>query len=232
MSEECKNCKHKIPKINYKNCPYCGQRTNVKKLDFGTVIDEFVSYAFHFENNKLAFTIYSMIKNPGKVLYGYVLGERKKYQNPVSYFFTCALLYYFFVHYFAEPNHVYIGVINTLSNYQRISLLVGLSFIGWLCVGIPEQNIFEIFLCICLIYGTSFITSSIFILLQWSFIDDIKTLPELGRYIVSDLPSALTIFYFIGSFMKAAKVNLFRLVPTILIGYWYYVYFIGELIKK
>jgi len=78
--------------VSGKYCHECGQKTNIKRLDFKGLTEE-ISYFFtHIEKGFLR-TSKEFIIHPGVTSLNYLKGKRKNYQKPVSYFLIWVGLY-------------------------------------------------------------------------------------------------------------------------------------------
>ena len=82
MSITCLNCG---TEITDKFCPHCGQKKEVKKLTWHSLIQEIVHFFSHIEHGFLN-TSYQLLIHPGKVIREYLDGKRIKYQKPISLF--------------------------------------------------------------------------------------------------------------------------------------------------
>ncbi|SFR52681.1 Protein of unknown function [Robiginitalea myxolifaciens] len=78
----CKNCNDYI-QHEYRFCPNCGAKTEVRRVTFKTLIKDFLDRVFDLDNS-LFRTIKGMILRPEAVIDGYLSGLRKRYLNPVS----------------------------------------------------------------------------------------------------------------------------------------------------
>ncbi len=90
--KECLNCG--LPLQGEENfCPNCGQRNDVRKLNFGnflsTIFSEFISY-----DSKFWRTIFILILKPGKVSKDYINGKRAQYVNPFRFYLTVSIIFF------------------------------------------------------------------------------------------------------------------------------------------
>jgi hypothetical protein len=171
-----------------------------------------------------------MIIKPGTVMYEFIYGKRKTYQSPVTYLFMGIFCYTLFINHVIDAKKLYIGVLLSLGKYKLVLLMVGLAVIGWLVSGIPDYTFYDVVVIFCYTYGTSFLVTPFFILAQEPFIEEIKAFPTILRYVVSDLPSAVLIFYILASFYVVAKINWWRYILNAILGYCYYLFFIQKLL--
>ena len=78
----CKNCDDYI-QHEYRFCPSCGAKTEVRRVTFTTLIKDLLDRVFDLDNS-LFRTLKGMILRPEAVIDGYLTGVRKRYLNPVS----------------------------------------------------------------------------------------------------------------------------------------------------
>ncbi len=85
----CLNC-GKVFTGNY--CPNCGQKAEVERLSATVLLKETVHFFSHFEKG-LLHTAWNFIVRPGKASIDFLIGKRKQFQKPVSYFLILTGLY-------------------------------------------------------------------------------------------------------------------------------------------
>ena len=229
---KCLNCNKLIPSTKYKFCPFCGQSASVERISAKVVL-EGVLNAFNFDNNRILYTLKSMLSNPGETMLDYLEGGRHKYQNPISFLFLSLFFYGLIINYLVAPQGNYIGVIMIFNQFKLVFLMAGLSGIGWVISGRPRFNYYETFIIFSFVYGTSFFITPIFTLIQVEIevMQKMKSLPKITKFLASDFPSILFIFYCLASFFKAAKISWFRFALTGVVGLAYYLFFIEEFAK-
>jgi len=88
----CLNCD--LPLAGEENfCPNCGQRNDVRSLNFGSflyaIFSEFISY-----DSRLWRTIIALIIHPGKVSREYIGGKRFRYANPFRFYLTISIVFF------------------------------------------------------------------------------------------------------------------------------------------
>ncbi len=81
-STYCKNCE---TQAEGSYCSSCGQRTSVHTITFKETFSDLASGLFSFEAPFWK-TLKLLITNPGKLFREYLLGKRKSYFKPVSFF--------------------------------------------------------------------------------------------------------------------------------------------------
>ncbi|MBO0321892.1 DUF3667 domain-containing protein [Muricauda sp. CAU 1633] len=80
----CKNC-HTSLRSDFSYCPTCGAKVIRKRLTLKNVGQD-LSYQVFNLDNKLLKTFRHLFTQPEVVITSYILGTRKKYMNPISYF--------------------------------------------------------------------------------------------------------------------------------------------------
>jgi hypothetical protein len=75
-----------------KYCPYCGQKAGVERLTASVLLKETVHFFSHFEKGFL-YTAWNFIVRPGSASINFLMGKRKQFQKPVSYFLILTGLY-------------------------------------------------------------------------------------------------------------------------------------------
>ena len=86
MAVTCLNCG---TEIQDEFCPHCGQKKEVKKLTWRTLVQETVHFFSHIEHSFLNTSI-QLFLHPGRVIKEYLEGKRKKYYKPISFYLVWA----------------------------------------------------------------------------------------------------------------------------------------------
>ncbi len=75
-------------------CPHCGQKQNIPRLNWKTLLHDFSSRIYGIDG---AFpqTVKGLFKQPGVVIQEYIDGVRNKYVGPVGYYFLLFTIYAF-----------------------------------------------------------------------------------------------------------------------------------------
>ena len=89
MSVTCLNCK---AEIQHKFCPYCGQKKDVKRLTWHSLLAEIAHFFSHIEHGFLN-TSYQLLIRPGKTINEYLEGKRQKYHKPVGFYLIWVALF-------------------------------------------------------------------------------------------------------------------------------------------
>ena len=84
----CLNCG---AEIQHQFCPYCGQKNDVKKLNWHSLVHEIGHFFTHIEKGFLN-TSFQLLTRPGRVIKEYLEGKRKKYHKPVSFYLIWAAI--------------------------------------------------------------------------------------------------------------------------------------------
>lgn len=85
----CLNCG---AEVSGKFCPVCGQKVNIHRFSFKTLMEEVVHFFTHIEENFL-YSTKQFILQPGNSSINYLNGKRKQYQKPISFFLIWTGLY-------------------------------------------------------------------------------------------------------------------------------------------
>lgn len=88
MLTTCLNCG---AEIQQQFCPYCGQKKDVKKLNWHSFVHEITHFFTHIEKGFLN-TSFQLLTRPGRVMKEYLEGKRKKYNKPVSLYLVWAAI--------------------------------------------------------------------------------------------------------------------------------------------
>jgi hypothetical protein len=100
MISTCKNCNNRY-KGNF--CNNCGQTANTHDISFHYVWHDIQHGLFHFDN-KLFYTIKSLILRPGYTIKDFINGKRVKHFGPISFVIFLATLYGLLKHLIEIPS--------------------------------------------------------------------------------------------------------------------------------
>ncbi|MFI5131533.1 MAG: DUF3667 domain-containing protein [Chitinophagales bacterium] len=153
MSTKCLNCGNSINK-NF--CSNCGQKKEVGKLTWHSLVTEIFHFFSHIEKGFLN-TSFQLIIRPRKVISEYLAGKRKKYFKPLSlylvWFSLHLITFNLLTHWMHYENHRTSnflfagGEVGTFivrhNNIFGLLLLPILSFAVWLIVSRPKMNYVE-----------------------------------------------------------------------------------------
>jgi len=166
MEKICLNCGRKV---RHEFCPYCGQRTDVERLDMKHFTIEILQFFTHIESTFFK-TSLMMMTQPGQILLEWLKGKRQKYFRPVRFFLTWTtieLLCNRFISHSMNLEPVVSKLVNTsdpeilMTSLQHTQLfyLISLPFsalLGYYLLGRPKFYVFETFVIAFYIYGGSF----------------------------------------------------------------------------
>lgn len=158
MSAKCLNCGNSIT-MNF--CPNCGQKKEVGKLTWHSLVHEIFHFFSHIEKGFLK-TSYQLIIRPGKIINEYLEGKRKKYFKPLSLFFIWFSLRLITFNLVIQLMHFENQRTNTFlvaggdvgkfivryNNFFGLLLLPILSLFLWLIVSKPKMNYIETFVVV------------------------------------------------------------------------------------
>ena len=88
MPTTCLNCG---AEIQLQFCPSCGQKKDVEKLNWHSLVHEIVHFFTHFERGFLNTSLQLLIR-PGRVMKEYLAGKRKRYHKPISFYLIWAAI--------------------------------------------------------------------------------------------------------------------------------------------
>lgn len=138
-------------------CPNCGQKKEVKRLTWHSLIVEVFHFFSHIEKG-FFFTSYKLLIRPDKVIGEYLEGKRKKYTKPVSLYLIWVaihLLAFQLIRDWMNYENLRTGHLLWVkggeqqlfvvkhSNVFGLLLLPVLSFLLWLFVARPKLNYIE-----------------------------------------------------------------------------------------
>jgi len=148
----CLNCGHKLSE---KFCSYCGQKADVKRLDWKSLSEEILHFFTHIEKSFFR-TAWLLTIRPGMVIHEYLDGKRKKYHKPIGFLLIWITIFTLLFH-FADKlspikettnGSVFSDAANYIINkYRSIVELIILPFLAinaWLIVAKPKLNYVEV----------------------------------------------------------------------------------------
>ncbi|MEO5783353.1 MAG: DUF3667 domain-containing protein [Ginsengibacter sp.] len=221
------NCLNCGTLITQNFCPKCGQKRDVGKLTWRSLLNEIFHFFSHIEKGFM-YTSYRLLIRPDKLIGEYLEGKRKKYFKPLSLYLiwvTVHLLAYQLVtgwmHYenFRTGNFIVNGgetgtYILQHTNLFGLLLLPILSFCLWLIVSRPKLNYIENF--VALIYAFAATEILIFcqiiitgLLFKTNFLTN-------NFFIQVQVVTFIWTFYFAVVFLKTKKIKF--LIPRILLA--------------
>lgn len=91
-NSECLNCGQ--PFSGDENfCSYCGQKNNVKKINFGTFINNLFS-GFLSYDSRFWRTFIPLLTKPGEVSKEYIAGKRARFVNPFRLYLNVSIIFF------------------------------------------------------------------------------------------------------------------------------------------
>ena len=166
-SVECKNC-NRLYEGRY--CPDCGQNADQTRFTMKKLGDEFIHGFFHIHKGFI-FTIKQLFLHPGKMLQGYLKGQRVNYFNPFNFLIIISLVGGFFytrsgiIAYINENFQAAGDVIRFTSGHYSYRLLMAIPAYAvscWILFRSFRYNLAE-----HLIINTFVISQSIVLMIIW-----------------------------------------------------------------
>ncbi len=108
-----------------KFCPNCGERSEVKKITFTSILQNVFSSITNMDKGFL-YNIKTLILNPQKITIDYVLGKRKGILNPVSFLIFSITIYLFVITFLKAPVESLDDSDFANSKVQKVGMEVGL----------------------------------------------------------------------------------------------------------
>jgi hypothetical protein len=159
----CLNCGTRITE-NY--CPKCGQKKEVERLTWRTVVGEIFHFFSHIERGFL-YTSYRLLIRPDKVIGEYLEGKRKKYFKPIAlyliwvaihllaYELTTDLMHYENLRtggFLLQAGETQAFIVKNSKLFGLLQLPV-LSFFVWLIVSRPKLNFIETLVALIYVFA-------------------------------------------------------------------------------
>lgn len=86
----CKNCGH-IVEGEY--CNHCGQKTNVGRITFSSLLNELTESIFQIDRG-FFYTLMQLFESPGKSIKEYLNGKRRRHFKPIAYLITFSTIFF------------------------------------------------------------------------------------------------------------------------------------------
>ena len=99
---KCKNCGHNIGG-NF--CENCGQKSNIERINFKYILDEFSNTVLQI-NHGFLYTVKELFIRPGHSIKDFIDGKRKKFYKPLAFAFITATIYFFFNNFIGNDTFV------------------------------------------------------------------------------------------------------------------------------
>ena len=171
----CKKCNEPL---HGDYCSKCGYPAKLKRIDKHYIVQE-IAGAFHAERGML-YTLKKMLTSPGKSIRQYLTEDRRRYVKPITYLIITSLVFtlvsrFFHIdanYYMQQPDMEFPTVnlfINWMIDYHgHSSIISGLFVAFWIRLFFRKSgyNLFEIFILLCFILGTSALLFSVVVIIQ------------------------------------------------------------------
>ena len=240
MSSNCLNCGHALSE-NFCSC--CGQKVDVRRLNWKSLIDEILHFLTHIEKGFFR-TTWLLATKPGMVIHEYLDGKRKKYHKPIGFLLiwitTFTLLFHFADHLFPIKENVNGTIFSDAANYiiSRYRNVVELFILpfsalnAWLIIARPKLNYVE------LLAAFFYFTSFLFIVLTLQLIIALifwVNFHSAGFDLVTICVYSLWLIYAGFSFYKQYKIRylVVRMIISLVTGviiYFGIAHLLGKLI--
>jgi len=226
---ECKNCGQDL-EGNF--CKNCGQKSDIRKIGFGYLLDEIPNSIFQV-NRGLFFTVKELFIRPGHSIREFLEGKRKNHYKPLAFFFLTSSVY-FLTNYFIghqtfigdfivgfkegleNGEHYVLDWISQNQTYFILSILPFFSLASYLAFIKSAYNYFEHFVLNLYITGQQMLIYTFF-----SFIEDrdgvIILLPILLGTILNFL--AFIQFFNKKKFLKTISLILLTYIIFIILAF-------------
>ena len=153
ISLTCLNCG---TEISDQFCPHCGQKKEVKKLTWHSLVNEVTHFFSHIEEGFIK-TSLQLVYRPGITIREYLEGKRKKYYKPVGLFLVWVTIFIIthnlvirWMHYENNSvgnilffNHETGDYFVQHRNIFELLLLPIMSLFAWLIITRPQMNYIE-----------------------------------------------------------------------------------------
>ena len=113
---ECLNCGKPL-RADDKFCSYCSQKNTVKKITFGTFINNLFS-GFLSYDSRFWRTFIPLLTNPGEVSKKYIAGKRARFVNPFRLYLNVSIIFFLTLGFTNKINEL--GINNIVKTTQTI----------------------------------------------------------------------------------------------------------------
>lgn len=124
----CKNCEQNF-KGNF--CMECGQRSDVKRVDFQYIANEIPDSILQI-NQGFFFTVKELTLRPGRSIQNFLTGKRKAYYKPIAFFLVTATTYFLLAYLLGKDTIIddfISGVTNSMKDNNKTS---GIAVLEWI----------------------------------------------------------------------------------------------------
>lgn len=211
----CKNCNEPLSK-NF--CCNCGQPAALKRVDSHYLLHE-IQHVLHFEKG-IGYTTRELLARPGKTVRRFISEDRSRLIKPVIFLIITSLIYSVISHFFHTEMEIPVlydsAVFKILLWLQRhygyASIIMGMFIAFFLELFFRKQgyNLFEIFILLCFIMGTSMLIGAVFALIEG------LTHAELSN--TGSLVSLIYSIWAISMFFKGSAINFIKVFVAYITG--------------
>ena len=163
MSTICLNCG---TEITDKYCPHCGQKKDVEKLTWHSLLHEIFHFFSHIERGFLN-TSYQLLIRPGRVIREYLEGKRKKYHKPIGFYLIWVAIFILtrelilhWMNYAGSPQGNFLFFATDAGNYFaehrnffEFLLMPIMAFFTWLIITRPKLNYLETLVMVIYVFA-------------------------------------------------------------------------------
>ena len=153
MSLTCLNCG---TEISDQFCPHCGQKKEVKRLTWHSLVHEVAHFLSHIEEGFIKTSV-QLVYRPGRTIREYLEGKRKTYYKPVALYLVWATIFLIthnlvtrWMHYEAKTVGNFLFFNHETGNYFvqhrnifELLLLPIMALFAWLIITRPKMNYIE-----------------------------------------------------------------------------------------
>jgi hypothetical protein len=221
----CKNCGRRV---DHRFCAHCGQKTDTRRLDGETLLDELIEVGSH-ASNRLLHTIREMIVRPGEAIRDYLNGRRKTYQDPISFFAFSYLSVHFLNRFVVEPQHLPQLLFIRLGREWTFFCMTVLAITSYLIATKRTLSLVETVVLFVYVEGVGFLYAAILIVVSALFADQLSGVDPLVGEVLLDLPYlAIVIFYFVWVYHSVIRGPTWRLLAATGVGIgWFAIVWVG-----
>ena len=203
----CKNCEQNF----YGNyCNNCGQKSNVRKIDFTYLVNEIPDSIFQI-NRGFLFTLKELFINPGHSIRAFLEGKRKNHFKPLAFIIFTSTLYVV-AHYFIG-NQTFID--DAISGYKTGGQVASNDVMNW----IAKNQTYVILILVPIYSLASYLA---FLKSKYNYYEHLV----LNIYITGQQMFIYFIFSFI--FDRNSFIILLPLLLGMAFNFWTYIQFFNK----
>ncbi len=153
ISFTCLNCG---TEISDQFCPHCGQKKDVKRLTWHSLVHEVAHFFSHIEEGFIKTSV-QLVYRPGRTIREYLEGKRKTYYKPAALYLVWVTIFLItrnlvsrWMHYEAQSIDNFLFFSKETGNYFvqhrnifELLLLPILTLFAWLIITRPKMNYIE-----------------------------------------------------------------------------------------